>query len=75
MQIEDLVRMANQIAAFFAPYSPEEALAGTKKHIQDFWDPRMRRQLADHVRTGGAGLSPLALQAAQQLLASEKIAS
>lgn len=75
MQIEDLVRMANQIAVFFAPYSPEEALAGTKKHIQDFWDPRMRNQLADHVRAGGEGLSPLALQAAQQILSGEKVAS
>jgi formate dehydrogenase subunit delta len=29
-------------------------------HIRQFWDPRMRRAIAAHVASGGAGLDPLA---------------
>lgn len=46
MNVEPLVRMANQIGAFFEamPDRPE-ALEGIALHIKKFWDPRMRRQL------------------------------
>lgn len=46
MEKADLVRMANQIAQFFEPYGREEAVAGVAGHLQNFWDPRMRSQLA-----------------------------
>ena len=64
----DLVRMANQIAAFYGPYPREEGLTGVKQHIKDYWEPRMRRAFDALVAKGGAGLSPLALEAAQALL-------
>ena len=38
-KIEKLVRMANQIADFFAPYPEEEAVAGMQQHIRSFWTP------------------------------------
>jgi formate dehydrogenase subunit delta len=43
---EKLVRMANQIAAFFRSYPEDEAVAGIHKHIVAFWTPRMRDPLA-----------------------------
>jgi len=63
MQSEDIVRMANQIASFFAPFPREEALAGIAGHIHDFWDPRMRGALRAHLAAGGDGLSPLVVEA------------
>jgi len=67
MKTDDLVRMANQIADFFAAYPHEEAVAGTADHLRKFWDPRMRRSILDHVQAGGAGLRDIALEAVQRL--------
>ena len=58
-----MVHMANQIAAFFASYPHEEAVAGVADHLQKFWDPRMRRQLLDYVAQHGEGLHALVLDA------------
>lgn len=60
---EKLVYMANQIASFFKAMPHDEAAAGVAKHINDFWDPRMRRQFFEIVEAGGTGLSPLVLDA------------
>ena len=67
MDIDRLVFMANQIAGYFAAYPESEAVAGAANHIRMFWDPRMRRQIAAHVESGGAGLSPLARKALESL--------
>jgi formate dehydrogenase subunit delta len=49
MNIEQLIRMANQIGGFFeAIPDRQEALAGIAKHLKDFWDPRMRLELLAH---------------------------
>ena len=45
-QADKLVRMANQIAAFFRSYPEEEAVAGIQKHISAFWTPRMVDRLS-----------------------------
>ena len=63
MENRDMIRMANQIAAFFEAYPRQEALAGIAKHIKNFWDPRMRQQLNEYLDGGGEGLSPLAIAA------------
>jgi formate dehydrogenase subunit delta len=60
---EKLVYMANQIATFFQSMPHDEAVAGVAKHINDFWDPRMRRQFFEIVEAGGPGLKPLVLEA------------
>jgi formate dehydrogenase subunit delta len=57
-KIEKLVRMANQIADFFAPYSEQEAIAGVEQHIRSFWTPRMREELLAFADAGGKGLKP-----------------
>jgi formate dehydrogenase subunit delta len=59
-----MIRMANQIATFFESKKHDEAVAGTAAHISDFWEPRMRKQLFDHIAAGGEGLKPLVLDAA-----------
>ncbi len=58
--------MANQIAQFFAAYPHEEAVAGVADHLKKFWEPRMLRQLHEHIAQGGAGLHALVLEAARK---------
>ncbi|MGE0652262.1 MAG: formate dehydrogenase subunit delta [Alphaproteobacteria bacterium] len=60
--------MANQISDFFAAYPHDTAVKETATHIRNFWDPRMRRQLFDHLAAGGEGLKPIALEAGRSLL-------
>ena len=67
MQHDKLVMMANQIAKFFEAQGTDRAVPQITSHIEQFWDPRMRRQIVSHVAEGGAGLSPLALAALQRL--------
>ncbi|HPD92490.1 MAG: formate dehydrogenase subunit delta [Rhodobacter sp.] len=64
MSAEKLIRMANQIATFMESKPHAEGVAGLAAHINDFWEPRMRRQLFDILDAGGAGLKPLVLDAA-----------
>ena len=64
MEIRDMVRMANQIAAFFASYPHDEAVKEIAYHIDHFWEPRMRRLLLQHIEGGGEGLDPLVGDAA-----------
>ena len=67
MQPERLVMMANQIARFFAAQGEARAVPQIASHIQQFWDPRMRKEITLHVAQGGSGLDPLALEAIRQL--------
>ncbi len=64
---EKLVYMANQIAAFFAGMPHEEGVEGVAKHINDFWEPRMRRQLLAMLDAGGKGLHELVIEAAPRI--------
>jgi formate dehydrogenase subunit delta len=58
MNAEHLVRMANQIGAFFeAMPDREQAVRDIADHLRRSWDPRMRQQLL--------GMSPAAM--AEQL--------
>ena len=67
METHDIVRMANQIAQYFNAYPEEEAVKETAKHIQSFWEPRMRKMLAAHLASGGEGLMPLVVKAGAKL--------
>jgi formate dehydrogenase subunit delta len=61
MHIEQLVTMANDIAAFFqGAAGQDEAARDMATHLRRYWDPRMRKQIVDHCNAGGAGLSELA---------------
>ncbi len=67
MTNEVMIHNANQIAAFFAAYPREEAVASVEDHLRKFWEPRMRRQLVEYVAGGGDGLHDLAIAATQRL--------
>lgn len=58
-----IVRMANQIATFFASKPHDEGVAGTAEHINKFWEPRMRRHLFAVLDAGGDALLPLVVEA------------
>jgi len=66
--VEQLVKMANDIAAFFRS-EPDHAtaVAGVAAHIRRYWEPRMRRQIHAHLAAGGAGLDALAREAIAEL--------
>lgn len=45
MQIENLVRMADQIARNNRALPPDKTIEKVAGHIQDFWTPTMRRDI------------------------------
>ncbi|MCL7466446.1 formate dehydrogenase subunit delta [Phaeovulum sp. NW3] len=67
MSPEKMVHMANQIAIFFKTQPGDDAADRVAAHLRDFWEPRMRQQLRDHVAQGGAGLDDLVVQAARSI--------
>ena len=74
MDVNNLIRMANQIGEFFESMPDRrQALQDIASHIKRFWEPRMRRTLLDSVdRDEANGLSGIvreALAAHRQLLA------
>jgi len=66
MEDQDLIRMANQIAVFFQPYTDEEAIKGVAEHIAMFWEPRMRSQLLALAKNSPQDLSPIVMRALKQ---------
>ncbi len=74
MSAEKLVRMANQIALFFASQPQAGAEAGVADHIRSFWNPIMRKDIYVHLDQGGEGLDPLAVRALQLLRQSDPAA-
>jgi formate dehydrogenase subunit delta len=64
MEIRDMVRMANQIAAFFNGAGHDQAVKDAAEHINKFWEPRMRKALFSLLDAGGAGLDPTIKDAA-----------
>ncbi|MBV0914004.1 formate dehydrogenase subunit delta [Anianabacter salinae] len=63
MSPDKMVRMANQIATFFKTQPNVDAPEKVGDHIRDFWEPRMRQQLAEHVAQGGDGLDSVVIRA------------
>lgn len=65
MNIPNLVKMANQIGAFFeAMPNREQAVKDIASHIQRSWDPRMRLAILQHIGDAGdTELSPMVREA------------
>jgi formate dehydrogenase subunit delta len=63
MSPEKLVTMANQIARFMASKPQAQGIEGFAAHVNDFWEPRMRRQFLALLDAGGPGLHPIAVAA------------
>jgi formate dehydrogenase subunit delta len=71
VDIQHLVAMANDIAAFFDAESGKDGAAeSVRSHIARFWEARMRREIVAHEQRGGAGLTPTARAAVQRLNAA-----
>lgn len=68
MNIDRLIAMANDIGDFFdADPDKAEAARGIASHLQRFWDPRMRVQIAAYERNDGSGLKEVVRAAIRQL--------
>jgi formate dehydrogenase subunit delta len=69
MDIQNLIKMANRIGDFFGAWpDPDQARAEIANHLKRFWDPRMRAQIVEYVKTrGGEGLAPMVIEAIAEL--------
>ena len=65
MSTENLIKMANQIAQYFASQSDQQqAVLSVRNHLQMFWAPSMRKEvLAWQTEHQGADLLPLVHEA------------
>jgi formate dehydrogenase subunit delta len=65
MDIQHLVKMANNIGSFFESEADQaKGAKGVADHIRNFWDPRMRREIFRHIDAAeGAGLKKIVLDA------------
>ena len=71
MDVEKLVRMANQIAANFDGGRDESlAVAGVTDHIRRFWSPLMREQIVAYWRSDPSVLTPRAARAIESIAES-----
>jgi formate dehydrogenase subunit delta len=69
VDVQHLVAMANDIAAFFDSEADKTVAAeGVRFHISRYWEPRMRRQIIAHLQTGGDGLTQTARSAIEKLV-------
>lgn len=68
MNNDKLIRMVNQIGEFFAAMPDrEEAMSDLAQHVRRFWEPRMRRQLFEHLDgRKGEGLDELVIAALER---------
>ncbi|SDX48532.1 formate dehydrogenase delta subunit [Collimonas sp. OK242] len=68
MNVEHLVKMANQIGSFFESMPDhQQAMTDLTSHLTRNWEPRMRRELLAYIEErGGAGLKPFVLEAIQR---------
>jgi formate dehydrogenase subunit delta len=64
MDIHRLVKMANEIGAFFeGAEHRHEAVASIAAHLHNFWDPRMRTQLIEYARGANGDLKDIVKEA------------
>jgi formate dehydrogenase subunit delta len=76
MHADSLVRMANDIGAFFASEPDKhDAARAVLAHIKRYWDPRMRKQIVAHYDAGAEGLSGHVREAIALLAAESKTPS
>ena len=55
MDVNNLIKMANQIGIFFESMPDrQQAVADIASHIRRFWEPRMRRALLDSLEQNDA---------------------
>ena len=62
-QAVKLARMAGQIAAFFAHYPEEKAIASISEHINKFWSKKMRQDFLSAYKGNPSELGDLLTKA------------
>ena len=67
VNLDKLIRMANEIARNLRSQPGDGAVAATADHIRSFWTPGMRASLIAHAKEHGDGLDPIAMQALRLL--------
>jgi len=74
MNIDLLIKMANEISDFFAGTTDADAAArDVATHLKRYWEPRMRAQMLKYYEErDGAGLSELAKRAVALLQAASQ---
>jgi formate dehydrogenase subunit delta len=74
MNIDLLIKMANEIGEFFAGTTDAQAAArDVANHLKRYWEPRMRAQIVKYYEERqGAGLSEVAKSAVALLYAASK---
>ena len=74
MNIDLLIKMANEIGEFFAGATdPQQAARDVANHLRRYWDPRMRAQMLKYYQErSGAGLSDVAKNAVALLYAASQ---
>jgi len=51
MNIHHLVKMANDIGAFYETLPDRtEGISSIATHLRNFWEPRMRREIIDYAK-------------------------
>ena len=65
MDNDNLIRMVNRIGSFFAAMpNRDEAMNDIAQHVRRFWEPRMRKQLFEHLdQHQGAGVDAIVIDA------------
>lgn len=59
MPRDKIIRMANQIAIFFESAAEGDAAEQTANHINQFWEPRMRKELFELAEIEPDALNPI----------------
>ncbi len=65
--VQDVLRMANQIAAQFRHLPEDEAVEALANHIRLFWESRLQEDLFALVDQGDPDLDPVVIDAAARL--------
>jgi len=74
MNIDLLIKMANEIGTFFSGTTDADGAArDVANHLKRYWEPRMRAQIMKYYEErSGSGLSDVAKAAVAQLYAASK---
>jgi formate dehydrogenase subunit delta len=69
MSPDKLAYMANQIGRFFSHKPHDQAVAGIRDHLTQFWEPRMRNEIIANLDNAALNLDPLVREAVEGLRA------
>ena len=74
MDLHHLVKMANEIGAFFETAGDhDEAVKAIATHLRNFWEPRMRHEIIAYAHEGGRDLHKSVREAVLSLETPRKV--